>query len=325
VKAKIEDWDYAEGTCHVLCDYEPDSKNPSLAPHIYAVVYYDYEREIGLSHIEDIDGNNLVELLPQPLYRRLVALVINVTTQLSMAEWNQASGHRSRTRSSIAHLLGSGYPAAGYRRTVRGGCPVAKVGRARRRADRIRADVPMARVLADYGYAVSPDGGDREQQFPCDLHGDGRDGKASGRLYPTSNSMYCFACGRARDAVSLAMEKEGLKFVDALDKIERRYGLPPLPDDGTDDEDEGNPDDIAAILAEKPVSFEEASARTDRFLRRVTAARTLPMAVTLRVWAEFDRARHGATNEGWADDRAAAAVESVRVAARTALGIDADG
>jgi hypothetical protein len=183
----------------------------------------------------------------------------------------------------------------------------------------------MARVLADYGYAVSPDGGDREQQFPCDLHGDGRDGKASGRLYPTSNSMYCFACGRARDAVSLAMEKEGLKFVDALDKIERRYGLPPLPDDGTDDEDEGNPDDIATILAEKPVSFDEAAARTDRFLRRVTAARTLPMDVTLRLWAEFDRARHGATNEGWADDRAAAAVESVRVAARTALGIDADG
>ena len=203
---------------------------------------------------------------------------------------------------------------------------MAKVGRSRRRADRIRADVPLARILADYGYAVNPDGGDREQQFQCDLHGDGRDGKASGRLYPSSNSMYCFACGRARDAVSLAMEKEGLKFGDALEKLERRYGLPPLPDDGSDDEDEvGKADDIASVLSEKPASLEEATARTDRFLRRVTAARSLPMGVTLRLWAEFDRVRHGATNEGWAEDRAASAVESVRVAARTALGIDADG
>jgi hypothetical protein len=203
---------------------------------------------------------------------------------------------------------------------------MAKVGRSRRRADRIRTAIPMARVLADYGYAVNPDGGDREQQFPCDLHGDGRDGKPSGRLYPASNSMYCFACGRARDAVSLAMEKEGLKFVDALDKIERRYGLPPLPDDGSDDEDESDrPADIADALAERPATFAEASDRTDRFLRRVTAARSLPMDATLRLWWEFDRVRHGATNEGWADDRAAAAATSVRIAARTALGIDADG
>lgn len=103
MKAKIEDWDYAEGTCHVLCDYEPDTKNPSLPTHIYAVVYYDYEREIGLSHIEDIDGNNLVELLPQPLYRRLVALVINDFDPVDMVrdhlnEADTDAGKRFRSR-----------------------------------------------------------------------------------------------------------------------------------------------------------------------------------------------------------------------------------
>lgn len=181
----------------------------------------------------------------------------------------------------------------------------------------------MARVLADYGYAVNPDGEDREQQFPCDLHGDGSDGKASGRLYPSSNSMYCFACGRARDAVSLAMEKEGLKFGDALDKLERRYGLPTLPDDGSDDEEE-RAQTVADVLAEHPVPYEEASERADRFLRRVTSTRALPMDATLRLWWDLDRARHGATNEAWPDAKASAAVDAVRGAARAAVGI-ADG
>jgi CHC2 zinc finger len=204
---------------------------------------------------------------------------------------------------------------------------MARVSHSRRRADRIRETIPMARVLADYGYTVNPDGGDREQQFPCDLHGDGRDGKPSGRLYPSSNSMYCFACGRARDAVSLAMEKEGLKFGDALDKLERRYGLPYLPNDGgSDDDDDGpRPESVADVLSERPVPYEEASDRADRFLRRITSARALPMTDTLLFWSAFDRARHGATNEGWPDAKAAAAVDAVRSAARVAVGIADDG
>ena len=201
---------------------------------------------------------------------------------------------------------------------------MAKVSRARRRADRIRADVPMARVLFDYGYAVNPDGEDREQQFQCDLHGDGNDGKASGRLYPSSNSMYCFACGRARDAVTLAMEKEGLKFNAALDQLEKRYGLPALPDDDSDD-DEDQAQTLADVLTERPIPYEEAVERTDRFLRRVTTAQALPMEDTLRLWSAFDRARHGASNEGWGDAKASAAVDAVRTTARTAIGITNDG
>lgn len=202
---------------------------------------------------------------------------------------------------------------------------MAKVSHSRRRADRIRETIPMARVLADYGYAVNPDGGDREQQFQCDLHGDGRDGKPSGRLYPSSNSMYCFACGRARDAVSLAMEKEGVKFSEALDKLERRYGLPHLPNDGGGEEDGPSPESVADVLSERPIPYEEASERADRFLRRVTAARSLPMTDTLLLWSAFDRARHGAMNEGWPDAKASAAVEAVREAARAAVGVRDDG
>lgn len=65
------------------------------------------------------------------------------------------------------------------------------MGRAKKRADRIRAEISIVKVLSDLGYHIHPDGGDREQQFPCDLHGDGSDSKPSARVYPSSNSWYC--------------------------------------------------------------------------------------------------------------------------------------
>jgi len=65
------------------------------------------------------------------------------------------------------------------------------MSRARQAADRIREEIPIARVLADYGYNIHGDGGDREQQFQCDLHGDGQDNKPSARVYPDSDSWYC--------------------------------------------------------------------------------------------------------------------------------------
>ena len=190
--------------------------------------------------------------------------------------------------------------------------------RSRRRADRIRATVSMARILADYGYPINPDGGDREQQYPCDLHGDGRDGKASGRLYPTSNSTYCFACGRARDGVAFTMEKEGLKFNEALDKIERRYALPPLPHSVEDEGDDS--ESIESMLAEKPASFEDESKRTEKFLRTITRNRALDMIVTLQLWAEFDRIQHGVSHESWADARGAAAMAVLRASASNHMG-----
>jgi len=177
----------------------------------------------------------------------------------------------------------------------------------------------MVRVLYDYGYAVNPDGGDREQQFPCDLHGDGNDGKASGRLYPSSNSMYCFACGRARDAVSLAMEKEGVKFPDALDKLERRYGLPTLPDDGTDDADDPRETTLADVFADRPDSYETSVRRTERFLCILTTTRMLTLPETLQMWAEFNRVQHGVTKEGWPDSKAALEMDAIRHRAREAI------
>ncbi len=64
------------------------------------------------------------------------------------------------------------------------------MSRSKQRADRIRAEVPILEVLATYGYRVTV-GGDREQQFQCDLHGDGKDGKPSARVYPDEGHWFC--------------------------------------------------------------------------------------------------------------------------------------
>lgn len=106
---------------------------------------------------------------------------------------------------------------------------MASESRAIRRANRIRTLVPMVQVLADLGYHVNPEGGDHEQQFSCDLHGDGRDTKKSARYYPSSNSMYCWACGHARDSITLLREKKGTDFNGAVTWLERHFGLPDLP------------------------------------------------------------------------------------------------
>lgn len=92
-----------------------------------------------------------------------------------------------------------------------------------KRADRIKEQVPILDVLSKYGYDVH--GYNREQQFKCDLHGDGSDNAPSARVYPETGSWFCFACGKARDVISTVMEKEGLDFSSACRAIELKYGL----------------------------------------------------------------------------------------------------
>ncbi len=111
------------------------------------------------------------------------------------------------------------------------------MGRAKESADRIRSEVPIVEVLYEYGYQVHPDGGDREQQFSCDLHGDGADTKPSARVYPDSSSFHCFACGRSRDAITLVREKENVSFWGAVKWLEAKYNLEPLPWSGPEEKE----------------------------------------------------------------------------------------
>ncbi len=170
------------------------------------------------------------------------------------------------------------------------------MSRLRKRADRIRAEIPIQQVLTDYGYRV--DGGySGEQQFSCDLHGDGIDNKPSARVYPDSGSWYCFSCDRSRDAITTAREKEGLDLWAAMKALETRYHLPPLPWDDDDKEAAQQRRDAKANGAMAQVeaaldrtrTFEDDRKSIGRLLDSLTAERDLPMRTVLGFWEAYDK------------------------------------
>jgi len=173
--------------------------------------------------------------------------------------------------------------------------------RAKAAADRIREKIPILRVLVALGYDVRADGGDREQQFSCDLHGSGLDGKPSARVYPDSNSWYCFGCGLTRDPIETLRAKEDLGFWEAVKVLEQSYGLEPLPIDyGTDERGTTAIGEMRHSLKQQ-VTFEEDEKRTLRLVENLTTDRDLPLDRILAFWEAFDKVAyyvHGPRGDG---------------------------
>ena len=163
------------------------------------------------------------------------------------------------------------------------------MSRSKRAAARIREEIPLAQVLADYGYDVEPRVQDREQQFRCDLHGDGSDGKPSARYYPGGGQFFCFACGASRDAVALVQEKEGKSFWEAVAFLERRYGLPPLPWQPSDANRERSVAEQVKAALRPSVTPEQALSRLNSFLMGLTQERSVPPERCSELWEGYDR------------------------------------
>lgn len=201
------------------------------------------------------------------------------------------------------------------------------MSRARKRADRIREEIPLARVLSDYGYHVEA-GYDGEQQFSCDLHGDGQDNKPSSRLYADSNSAYCFACDRTRDAIEYTREKEGVSFWDAVKLIENRYGLPRLP---WDDEDQAaweerkarevKAEDVVAAVLDPSRTFEDDRHRVWRLLDTATADRDLPVRTVASLWEAYDKVVYLVGREQLSDKAGREALARVRERTLEKMGV----
>jgi len=165
--------------------------------------------------------------------------------------------------------------------------------RTKRRIAQIKEMVPIAQILSDYGYPVRTDGEDREEQFPCDLHGDGHDNKPSARMYPETGSFYCFACGVSRDAVDLVKEKEGLNFGEALKHLEVQYDLPYISWEEGDYETVQKPEDeIQALLKYPERTFADDLRVFLSVITGETQDRSLPMRVAASFWEGADQVAH---------------------------------
>lgn len=197
------------------------------------------------------------------------------------------------------------------------------MGRARAAADRIRAEIPIVDVLYEYGYRVHPDGEDREQQFPCDLHGNGSDTKPSARVYPEGGSFHCFACGRSRDAITLVREKEGVEFWQAVKMLEARYGLPPLPWSGPEvDPGKQTVDRIKKALQRDPSqSVDQVFGRIDRMVDSCCRERSAPPHQCAAWWEARDKVFYHYQKEIIAEDAAKAAAFRILSAIREYLGV----
>lgn len=191
------------------------------------------------------------------------------------------------------------------------------MGRAKQRADRIRKEINIADVLANYGYFVHAEYGG-EEQFRCDLHGDGNDNKPSARVYPDSNSFYCFACSRSRDPIELVREKEGVGFWDAVKLLEKQYKLPHLPwDDSYADEgyqrESRTPvaDQLAEVLSSDK-TYEDERNGTRRTLEMHTQDRELPLNTLLSFWEAFDKVSYMVVENLISEDKGKRGMLSIR-------------
>jgi len=195
------------------------------------------------------------------------------------------------------------------------------LSRSRRAADRIRQEIPIIRLLEDYGYEVDSRGGDREQQFSCDLHGDGRDSKPSARVYPGSGQFFCFACGRSRDHIALVREKEGLSFWDAVRSLEKRFGLPPLPWEPGDSQPRTTPKGEIEAALDPSETPERALHRLERFLYGITQDRMLTAQKCAGLWEAYDRVV-GMRETGEDPKRVILMTAKILGSARKALGLE---
>lgn len=198
------------------------------------------------------------------------------------------------------------------------------MGRAKAVADRIRAEIPIVDVLYDYGYRVHPDGDDREQQFACDLHGDGSDSKPSARVYPEGGSFHCFACGRSRDAITLVREKEGVEFWQAVKMLEAKYGLAPLPWDGPDPSEKAGSETVRRVneaLRDQEQTVVQVFARIDRLIDSCCRERAVTPDQCAAWWEARDKVSFLYEREVVSEDAVRGAALRILDAIRSYMGV----
>jgi DNA primase len=185
------------------------------------------------------------------------------------------------------------------------------ISRTQKRVAQVKAKVSMPQLLSDLGYAVRASITNREQQFACDLHGDGKDNKPSARCYPDSNTFYCFACSKVRDVVEVVKEKKGLDFMEALSYLEKTYNLPIVPWEQGEEQSEKLSDIIAEQL-DPNRTFERDVLVFKSIMFTVTKEHQLSMRETLGFWEAFDKVSYLVAEKKITEKQGRVAVQVLR-------------
>ena len=85
------------------------------------------------------------------------------------------------------------------------------------RSENIKAALDIDRVVSFYGYEPN-----RQGFVSCPFHSERT---ASFKIYPKSNSFYCFGCGAGGDVIDFVRLLYGLDFRQACVRLEADFGL----------------------------------------------------------------------------------------------------
>ena len=85
------------------------------------------------------------------------------------------------------------------------------------RSENIKAALDIDRVVSFYGYEPN-----RQGFLNCPFHSEKT---ASCKIYPKSNSFYCFGCGAGGDVIDFVRLLYGLDFRQACVRLEADFGL----------------------------------------------------------------------------------------------------
>lgn len=106
--------------------------------------------------------------------------------------------------------------------------------------------VDLAELLLGYGVRFTYDPrGVEEVQFQCPFHG--VDKKPSARLYRSTQTCYCWFCGKRWDVISFIMDREKLHFLEALKFLIKKFNI----------DISGIPDEPEIVRTEKPSISEQ--------------------------------------------------------------------
>ena len=85
------------------------------------------------------------------------------------------------------------------------------------RSENIKAALDIDRIVSFYGYEPN-----RQGFVSCPFHSERT---ASLKIYPKSNSFYCFGCGAGGDVIDFVRLLYGLDFRQACVRLESDFGL----------------------------------------------------------------------------------------------------